>query len=188
MGHKFDPRNASILDRRDRMLHQNPMKILEMGNIAPGMKVADIGCGTGFFTIPASRMVGEEGRVYAVDIGEEMLDIVKGKISALKVKNIDVLKSEENAIPIDDSVIDLALMINLLHELDGDGTLGEVKRILKDGGALLVVDWKKVEMEEGPPYEDRVSMEDAKKVIGSFFKELRVLNPGKNHYGLLARK
>jgi ubiquinone/menaquinone biosynthesis C-methylase UbiE len=71
--HKFDPRKRDFLDDPKRLFFENPDLILSETSVRPGQVVADIGCGTGFFTIPLARYVGETGKVYALDTSPTMI-------------------------------------------------------------------------------------------------------------------
>lgn len=76
--------------------------------------IADLGCGTGFFSIPASRRVK---KLFALDIQQEMLDILRDKIKKEKITNIEAILSEESSIPLFDKSVDILLMANVFHEL-----------------------------------------------------------------------
>ncbi len=85
--HVFSAQKADILDGKIRRLLQNPYKILTPF-VTNGMTVLDYGCGNGFFSIPLSKMVGNKGKVYSVDIQKEMLDKLEIKIASLSISNI----------------------------------------------------------------------------------------------------
>jgi ubiquinone/menaquinone biosynthesis C-methylase UbiE len=186
MPHKFDVSRAEILEDEERFLLPQA-EILKRIGVREGVTFADIGCGTGYFTIPASELVGERGRVYAIDIQEEMLELLKRKIA--HIGNIVAIKSEEDAIPLPEESVDVAFMGDVLHELEGEGTLREVYRILRRGGVLGVVDWKKEKMEIGPPTEDRLSVEEAKeKIERAGFRVRESFEIPPYHYCLVANK
>jgi len=71
-------------------LFVNPYKLLNAAGLKPGQKVLEVGCGPGFFTIPAARIVGEKGRVYALDINPVAVETVRRKIKERGLKNVDV--------------------------------------------------------------------------------------------------
>lgn len=158
MAHKFDVKKAEILDNQDRKQFLNPDSILDRIGLEREMVLADLGCGTGFFTIPASLRVK---KVYALDVQREMLDILQDKIKKQKLANIETILSEESSIPLPDSSVDVLLMANVFHELeDRSAILEEGKRILSSRGKLAIVDWKKIEMDFGPPVEERLAEEE----------------------------
>lgn len=155
MVHKFDIEKAELLDDPDRIQFLNPDSILEIAKLGREMIFADLGCGTGYFAIPASWRVK---KVYALDVQQEMLDILRGKIKTEKITNIETILSEESAIPLPDGSVDVLFMANVFHELeDRNSILKEGRRVLSGKGKLIIVDWKKIEMDFGPPLEERVT-------------------------------
>jgi ubiquinone/menaquinone biosynthesis C-methylase UbiE len=119
---------------------QNPEKILSP-YISEGMTVLDIGPGMGFFTIPAARMVGESGRVIAVDVQAKMLKALIRRAERAGMANRIVAKlCEPKSIGISDP-IDLCLAINVAHEVPDAGSLfSEIRAILKPTGRLLLAE------------------------------------------------
>ncbi len=145
MVHKFDAKKAGILDDPERVKILDPASILEKLELSGKTVLADLGCGTGFFSIPAARRVK---KVFALDIQQEMLDFLRKKIKKEKITNIEVILSGESSIPISDKSVDILLMANVFHELeDKFSLLKEVKRVLKMNGRLMIIDWKKMEMD-----------------------------------------
>lgn len=186
MPHKFEVAKAALLDTKERRSFQNPEQILERAGIKCGMNVADIGAGTGFFSIPAAKIVGSEGKVYAVDIQSEMLAKLGEKARMEGAENIQSVPSKENEIPLRSESMDAALLIDVFHELEGDATLREAHRLLKEEGKLVVVDWKKEATPHGPPIEERLSEDEAKqKLEKAGFEFERSFETGPYHYGLI---
>jgi len=160
MAHKFDAKKAGILDDPERANILDLVSILERLELTGEIVLADLGCGTGFLSIPASRRVK---KVFALDIQQEMLDILIGKIKKEKITNIEIILSEESSIPLSDKSVNILLMVNVFHELeDRSSLLEEVKRVLDLSGRLAIIDWKKIEMDFGPPLQERL---DEKEVI-----------------------
>jgi len=155
--HKFSPSNIKWLDYPDRVKEYDISGIIASIGLEPGMSVADIGAGTGFFSFPFSVAVGPDGKVMAIDISPEMLETLGAKVTEGELTNIEAMASTEESIPAENGSADLAFMSNVFHELDGDSTLLEVRRILKPGGKLAIIDWKKKREEDGPPYHHRLS-------------------------------
>lgn len=131
---------AGHLDNRWRRWLQNPRKILGP-YIRPGMIVLDVGCGPGFFSIEAAKMVGESGRVIASDLQQGMLDKVREKIhGTILGPRITLHLCEEDRIGLTESV-DFVLAFYMVHEVpDQDRFYREVASLLAEGGRLLVVE------------------------------------------------
>lgn len=185
--HKFDPKNIDILIGEERKKELNPLNYLDKKGLKEEMVFADIGCGPGFFVFPASEIVGDNGKVYAIDTQQEMLDELKKRNPS---KNIVILKSEETHLPVDSATVDMAIMAFVLHEVHHPvDFLMEVKRILKPSGRLIVIDWEKKVEEKGPPFEERLPREKAEEVFkeGGFeVIEIKSLNP--SHYEVIGKK
>lgn len=95
--HVFNPKNIDVLEMEERKIWQNPEEILGTVEIKPNFVAADLGCGSGFFTVPLSRKVK---KVYGIDIQKEMLEFLEQKIRKLKIKNIEPRLSRKNEIPL----------------------------------------------------------------------------------------
>ncbi len=159
--HKFDPKKIDRLMSKERDEELDPEGLLRLC----GLKEADIGSGPGFFSIPASRIVGPYGVVFAIDTQEEMLLHLR---DADPPQNIVLIKSEEESIPLADGEADFCLVAFVLHEAaDADSFLKEVKRILRPEGTLLVIDWVKKAEEKGPPLEERIDAPDASALLNN---------------------
>jgi ubiquinone/menaquinone biosynthesis C-methylase UbiE len=131
-----------MLDNRLRRLIQNPARILG-DYIRKGATVIDMGCGPGFFTIDMARMVGEDGRVIAVDLQEHMLLKVKRKADKHGVADrLEFHRCKSNTIGLNKKA-DFILAYYMIHETpDPKGFLAELKDLLEDGGKLLIVEPK----------------------------------------------
>lgn len=157
--HKFDPRESERLLSAERFISLQPEKLLRDAGLKEGAVFADIGCGPGFFTLPASLITGEDGKVYAIDTQDEMLAALRRRNPP---KNVIVLKSEENSIPLKDKESDFTFLSSVLHEASEKlKFLSELKRITRKDGTLAVIEWKKVREDKGPPFEERISGEDS---------------------------
>ena len=157
--HIFDPKNAAILEIEERKIWQNPENILITLKIESSFIAADLGCGSGFFTIPLSKKVR---KVYGIDVQEKMLEFLEEKIRRLKIENIEPLLSTGNEIPLESDSIDFLITMNTLHEFDDKEKMVEqIRRVLKQGRAVLIADFKKKETGFGPPVAVRLSQQQA---------------------------
>ncbi len=158
-------------------------------NLKPGDRVADIGCGTGAYTIVLAREVGDIGQVYAVDVHREMLSTLAGTLERQKLLNVEMVWADiEKGIPIDAYSLDAVVMSNVFFQLDNiDKALTYVAKILKPEGELLVVDWTRSHEGIGPHPHHVVSEEQAEAYIQKHgFRIERRLPAGDYHYALLA--
>jgi len=163
-----------------------PETILNEINFKPNMIVAEFGCGSGNLTIPLSEKV-RQGKVYALDILEEKIDALKHKS---KMENVFNIKSiicdldEPEGSTLSSGSVDVVLMVNVLFQAEKkDVMIKEGIRILKEGGELLIVDWKEDSIVG--PKEGKISAGKAKEVAekarASLKKEFSL---GEYHYGL----
>jgi len=133
---------GKVLDSNHRRRMQKPEKIIERSGIRKGMKILEIGCGSGAFTTFIARVVGSKGKVYALDIQPRMLEQLKRKLKKSDnrdIKNIKFTLSSAYDLPFSDNFLDLVYMITVFQEIpDKVKTLEEVKRVLKTGGILSI--------------------------------------------------
>jgi ubiquinone/menaquinone biosynthesis C-methylase UbiE len=161
--HVFDPRHVAILEMEERRLWENPDKVLSAVEVKPNFVAADLGCGSGFFTMPLSKKVK---KVYAIDVQKEMLNFLEQKIQGLHIKNIEPLLSKENKVPLEGESVDLLVSVNTLHEFsDKERMVEEIRRVLKQNGKALIADFKKENTAFGPPVTIRVSEKQAIKLF-----------------------
>ena len=171
----------------------NPEKIAEGLEITNGMTVADLGCGAGYFTIPMAKLVKNSGKVYAVDVLTSALETVSSKAKLYGLLNVDPVRANVEVVggtKISDKSVDVALLANILFQCnDYDSVFGEAKRILKDSGRIVVIDWVPKKVPLGPKFEHCLSEDDVKKIaIKSGLKFIKKINAGNAHYGLLFMK
>ena len=128
-------------------MFSNPQKNLAHLGVDIGMKVVDLGAGSGFYSIEAGKAVGPRGRVYVVDVAQDLLSRIKNSAALVGVNNIEVIWGNIEKIggtKLREGVADRAILSNTLFQVaqaDRDNLALEIKRIVKPGGKLLVVDW-----------------------------------------------
>jgi len=133
-----------FLDSGYRRRIQLPSQLIERSGIREGMKVLDLGCGSGAFTPFIARTVGEKGKVYALDIQADMLAQLERKLAKPEnrdIKNVKLVRANAYELPFDDGFFDLVYMVTVLQEIpDRKRALQEVGRVLKKGGILAVTE------------------------------------------------
>jgi protein-L-isoaspartate O-methyltransferase len=134
---------APWLERTEREEEEQPTRALEIMNVAPGSTVADIGAGSGYFTARLARLVGPSGRVYATDIQRGMLDLIERRVARDGLGNVTVILGEPSNPKLPAASIDMALMVDVYHELSAPQTvLGHIRQALKPNGRLVLVEYK----------------------------------------------
>lgn len=157
---KFDPKSIDILNDPERFQREDPELIWKELQLADPRVLVEIGAGTGFFAAPFARKL-HSGTVYACDIQDEMLTWMKEHLPSDIQYRVVPLKMEETRVPLQDGIADLVYMINLHHELDDRAaSMKEALRLLKPGGTVMVMDWKKGETPVGPPQDIRVTEDE----------------------------
>ncbi len=147
---KFDPKKLEVLNNPRRLEDIPPGLIVNLLGLKNVQTIVDVGAGTGFFTVKFAEILNVQ-KAYACDISPVMVKWIKDNLVPQHPYIIPVL-SGEKSIPLKDKSVDLCFMIALHHELENPiAILKECKRILRKGGKIFVVDWKKKEMKEGPP-------------------------------------
>ncbi len=186
-GWRFPVERRHMLNEGDRQAMLEPERLLDALRLLPGDTAVDVGAGTGFWTIPLAKRVGSTGRVIAVDVEPVMLDEIRTLAAAERIEQIELIRSEEVRVPVDAGIAAAAVLGFVLHEpADPGAFLREVKRLLAPNGRLLVIDWQKWETEKGPPVQHRISLAEAKGMVGEAgfaVEELRVPTP--DAYALL---
>lgn len=168
-----------------------PYQVLDMLNIRRGDNVLDAGCGDGFISIAASKLVGDTGKVFAVDIDAYSIDMLKKEIEHNNIKNITTTQADiSRKIPIEDKKIDICLMVNVLHGLveneESEMVLKEIKRVMKDDGSFAVIEFKKMESLPGPPKSVRLGPDQVVLILTEHnFKKQVFFEIGPYHYGMI---
>jgi SAM-dependent methyltransferase len=186
----FEPSKAHSLDDPQRLTWMPPGEVIERLGLKPGMVVADIGAGTGFFALPLARSVGSGGMVWAVDLQPEMLRLLEEKLRRNGDSgNIRLLEGDAAHTDIADGTCDVAVLANLWHELDDlRAVLAEMRRILRPGGRIAILDWRNdVTCPPGPPLEHRIAADRTEATLrGAGWRNLSLCLLGPYSYFLIA--
>jgi precorrin-6B methylase 2 len=134
---------AGWLERPEREKEEEPAKLMEALKLKPGDVVADVGAGSGYFTFRIAEQVGDKGKVLAVDIQEEMLDLIRQRMKAKKVTNVEPVMGTVTDPKLPEGAVDLILMVDVYHEFSHpyEMTAAMVKA-LKPGGRLVFVEYR----------------------------------------------
>lgn len=167
----------------------NPESIVAQMELKRGQTVADFGCGAGFYTVAAAKAVGSEGVVYAVDILPDRLAATQSSAQHAGLKNVSVLLAdlEQPVRDIDAVSCDAVVASNILHLTEKqDMVLRNAFYVLKTGGQLLVVEWKKGYSVFGPSQRARLAREDiVKSAQGCGFRLDQEFEADRSHMALL---
>ena len=150
---RFPSSEAYRLDLPARRIWLPPADVLVAMNVHSGQTVADVGAGTGYFSLPLADAVGLQGKVYAVDAQNEMLALLKQKLDEAAILNVELIHAEAVSTGLPQCSCDLFFAANVWHEFDDRAAvLKEAARVLKVGGQIAILDWRTdAPPEPGPP-------------------------------------
>ena len=174
----------------ERRKWQNPDSILATIGLNLGFTFIDVGCGDGFFSIPAAKIVGKMGKVFALDSDEEAIASLRKKAFTKNLLNIETRVGTAEDIVLCDACADIVFFGIVLHDFrDPARVLANAMKMLKPKGWLVDLDWKKEPMDFGPPLSIRFSEERAIGLIeGAGFKVEQQKETGRFHYLIVARR
>jgi len=155
--------DAQWLDRPEREEEEGPERALDLIGIAPEMVVADVGAGTGYMTVRLARRVGPAGKVYANDLQPALLQIIRDKASGEGLANVEIVQGAEDDAHLPERAIDLALMVDVYHELsDPQRMLQSILRSLRPKGQLVLVEYRKEDPSVPIAYAHKMSVKEAR--------------------------
>jgi ubiquinone/menaquinone biosynthesis C-methylase UbiE len=171
----------------------NPEDILETWSIHPGERVADFGCGSGFFAVAAAKLVGPSGKVYALDVQPESLEATRSRARLNNINNIEYIRVDletPEGSHLGHNSIDKILISNILFQAENmEAVIKESYRVLKKGGSALLIEWNEEISPAGPPLDHRVSQGEAETLCkNEKFSQIREIPAGEHHYGLVCTK
>lgn len=171
----------------------HPERILNYLDIRPGMIVADFGCGGGYFAIPAARQVGENGKVYAIDIQKRVIDLIKSRANLEHLLNVETVWADlekPKGSRLHDGVADVVIVANILFQAEKKkSVLEEAWRVLRSGGHLALIEWDAAPFPAGPAKHVKVSRDSAENLtLECGFEMEKEFEAGSHHYGLWFKK
>jgi ubiquinone/menaquinone biosynthesis C-methylase UbiE len=140
---------AAIHDNSLRRVLDNPFKTLKAAGLKPGDQVLEIGCGPGFFTIPAGQLVGDAGCVHAIDINPQAIEVTGKKVKEAGLMNVQMRIADAAETGLPDASIDAVLLFSVLPHLSPDTVLPELARVLKEDGIVAVRGIKAMSVTDG---------------------------------------
>jgi ubiquinone/menaquinone biosynthesis C-methylase UbiE len=166
----------------------DPQKVFAELNLQPDSILLDVACGIGNYAVAAAEFIGEHGMIHAVDLWAEGIETLRTRarelgLSRLRAEVADVGRH----LPLADASVDVALLATVLHDQAAEGaaagTLGEVARVLRPGGRLVIIEFDKIESPPGPPVAIRLSPGEVEDLVTpcGFFEE-HVVPVGPNTY------
>jgi len=166
MAHRFNPSQIYKLENPERRKILPPEEILIELGLCAGDIMLDIGAGTGYFSIPASRIVGADGRVLAVDSSKTMIRDLRARVKKSGARNIKIIHSLDYNFMTGKVFSDFILVSTVLHEVDDKIRFCRaVQDVMKPGSRLAVIEWSKRPMEMGPPMQDRLEPAEVTDVL-----------------------
>jgi ubiquinone/menaquinone biosynthesis C-methylase UbiE len=169
-GHEHHPmpldQYIARLEDPGRDSWQKPEAVIKALNIREGQVIADIGAGSGYFTLRLARAVGEKGRVFAVDVEEGMVEYLRRRLGREKIKNVTAMKVPPHDPLLIDGSLDLAFVCDVYHHIEErDGYLRKLRKAVKPDGRVVIVDFYRKETPVGPPLSMRLSEETVRKEL-----------------------
>lgn len=174
-------------------MFSEPTKVIEQCGIQAGMEIVDLGSGSGFYSLAAGKALMATGKVYAVDVQKDLLTKLKNHATKEGIYNIEVVWGDIEKLggtKLRDFSADLVLLCNVFFQVeDKPSIIKEIKRILKPGGRMLLVDWSGSFGGLGPHAEAVVKKDVAKNLFEKAGFHLdREVDAGAHHYGFILKK
>jgi len=149
------------LEDPKRDAYQKPHEVIHALNLKSGEVIADIGAGSGYFTFHLARHVGDKGKVYAVDVSPDMILHINRRIRELKAINIVTLLADPDDPLLPDRSVNRFFFSDSWHHIENQSKyLSLMKRMLKPGGEIVMIDFHKKELPVGPPMQMKIARED----------------------------
>lgn len=154
---------AEWLERSERELEEEPDTALDALGPLAGLTVADLGAGSGYFTVRLAARTGAKGRVYATDLQPEMLKMLASRLARENVRNVTLVQGAVDDPKLPPAAIDLVLMVDVYHEFsEPQKMLRGIRAALKPGGRLVLLEYRKEDPEVPIRFEHKMSVAEAK--------------------------
>jgi ubiquinone/menaquinone biosynthesis C-methylase UbiE len=159
--HRDTKAYIAMLEDPGRDEYQKPHEVLTALQLKPGETIADIGAGSGYFTLRLAAHVGDKGRVFAVDIDPEMIRYLNRRVRDAGVRNVQTILADPDDPLLPDASVDRFFVVDTWHHIDKPVEyLAHMKKVLKPGGQVVMIDFQKRELPLGPPMDMKIARED----------------------------
>jgi len=186
----------------------SPEEIVKFFDLQKGDHIADFGAGHGFFAIPMAKIAGKSGKVYAIDVQKNVLDVIRAKAKQENLENVEIIWHDldlPEGMRIKSSFLEFVLISNVLFQAENkDSFFQEAYRILRLGSRLAVIDWNLSSQSDilkeeslgpvpnsrlGPHHLHRLPPQEVKKLGGKAgFTFIKEFPAGSHHFGLMFKK
>jgi ubiquinone/menaquinone biosynthesis C-methylase UbiE len=164
IAHFMGPGGIPWLDRPEREDEEQPTKVIEALELKGGEVIADLGAGSGYFTFRLAPKVGEKGKVFAVELQDEMILELKKRIDQNKVTNVETVKCTESDPKLPEGAVDVVLMVDVYHEIAFPyEVMLSIRKALKPGGRVVFVEYRKEDPKVPIKEVHKMSIEQLKK-------------------------
>jgi len=159
--HRDTKAYIAMLEDPARDEYQKPQQVVAALQLRRGETIADIGAGSGYFTLRLAAQVGDEGRVFAVDIDPEMIRYLNRRVRDAGVGNVQTILAEPDDPLLRDASVDRFFIVDTWHHIEKQAEyLALMKKMLRPGGQVVMIDFQKKELPVGPPMEMKIARED----------------------------
>lgn len=142
IAHMMGPGGIDWLNRTEREEEENVTLAIDSMKLKPGMVVADIGAGSGYYSFKMAKKL-TKGKVYAVEVQDEMIEALKTEKRKLSDNIVEVVKGDSVSVHLPETSVDLAIMVDVYHELEyPQEIIQSIKKALKPGGKILLIEYK----------------------------------------------
>src|SRR5579872_185961 len=167
----------------------DPAQVLAHAGIPRGAKIADLGCGNGYYPVALAKLAGEDGEVYAVDVQDDVLEATVSMARHSGVNNVYTIRHnlELPGLKIAENSCDVAVLASTLHQTKNKkNVLRQAYKVLKTGGRLIIIEWKKTNLLFGPEMGRRVSEQEIQELLTqNGFRFLSEMPADHYHYALI---
>lgn len=174
---------------KDRLADMKFNESMDMLELDRDSNVLDIGSGTGIFAFTAAKSAN---KVVSIEMSDLMIGIQEEKIKDGNIENVEMVKCnfDGEKMPFEDGLFDAVILSTLVHEIeDKEKMFSEIERITKPGARILIVEFKKVKTEYGPPLEERLDENEIREIVGKYsFEEFSFDDDMYNYYRLIYKR